>query len=193
MLVQGPLLFGSVPLGPCSQGVWYRVGGEWVQVLLGQRWAPRRGCNEKQGADSSVQDRVWLGAWSRRGWVTKQCRAEEGAEEGQQGRGPQPRWGPTVGVHVEGWGEEARELVPGVPEVPGTVASRRSFPIPSPATQPSPPTHYCGGWCGGSVSASGSLMSVTFVMVVISSPAPARGRVKGPKRSLGPTCSECCR
>ena len=38
---------------------------------------------------------------SRRGWVTKQCRTEEGARKGNKGRGPRPPRGPTVGVHVQ--------------------------------------------------------------------------------------------
>ena len=65
-----------------------------------------------------------------------------------------------------------------VPQLPGSTP-HPSRPTPDGPPRPSPPSD----------ATVGSLVAqMVLVKVLTSSPAPARGQVKGPKRSLGPTC-----
>ena len=64
------------------------------------------------------------------------------------------------------------------PQLPGSTP-RPSRPTPDGPPRPPPPSD----------ATVGSLVAqMVLVKVLPCSPAPARGQVKGPKRSLGPTC-----
>ena len=170
----------GVPSNGCRALGW---GGSGTEVV--SEWAETV---ELSGFESNK--------WPERGWGTKSCRTEEGAEEGQQGRGPRPLRGPTVGVHVERWEEKARKTEPRVPDSPGSVrlASPHSPPSDGCPLLPHHRSLYGGGSCwlsGGSIHGC-FRRRVLWSKWWVSSPAPARGRVKGSELSLGPICCQSC-